>query len=90
MAQDNVVSNTDTLGFKAKLKANASRATNKQHQAMKRPEHIMKAIDLLQANKVKSCLPWWLIPLDYLLTLVYLTAFGAACIFIIYNVLLWL
>jgi len=57
---------------------------------MKDPKHIMRGIDLLQAYKVKATLPWWLTPLDYLLTGVYLACFCAACVFVIYNVLSWL
>jgi hypothetical protein len=57
---------------------------------MKDPKHIMRGIDLLQAYKVKAPLPWWLTPLDYLLTGVYLACFGAACVLVIYNVLSWL
>ena len=46
--------------------------------------------DRITKNKVKALLPWWLTPLDYLLTGVYLACFCGACVFVIYNVLSWL
>lgn len=57
---------------------------------MKDPRHIMPAIDLLQANKVKKTLPWWLVPLDYALALVYLAAFFGVCVFMLKGILSWL
>jgi hypothetical protein len=57
---------------------------------MKDPKHIMRAIDLMQANKVKDELPWWLIPLDYTLAVVYLAAFFGVCVFLLKTVLSWL
>jgi hypothetical protein len=50
----------------------------------------MPAIDLLQANKVKKTLPWWLVPLDYALALVYLAAFFGVCVFMLKGILSWL
>ena len=57
---------------------------------MKDPRHIMPAIDLLQANKVKKTLPWWLVPLDYTLAVVYLAAFFGMCVFLVKTILSWL
>jgi hypothetical protein len=57
---------------------------------MKDPQHIMRAIDLLQAYKVKAPLPWWLVPLDYFLALSYLAAFFGVCVFLLKTVLSWL
>jgi hypothetical protein len=50
----------------------------------------MPAIDLLQANKVKKTLPWWLVPLDYTLAVVYLAAFFGMCVFLVKTILSWL
>ena len=57
---------------------------------MKDPQHIMRGIDLLQAYKVKAPLPWWLLPLDYLLAVAYLTAFFGVCFVVLRNLLSWL
>ena len=57
---------------------------------MKDPRHIMPAIDLLQANKVKKTLPWWLVPLDYALAVAYLAAFFGVCVFLLKSILSWL
>ena len=57
---------------------------------MKDPRHIMPAIDLLQANKVKKTLPWWLVPLDYVLAVGYLAAFFGVCVFLLKALLSWL
>ena len=57
---------------------------------MKHPKHIMPAIDLLQAAKVKKPLPWWLVPLDYTLAVLYLGAFFGLCIYFLKTVLSWL
>ena len=57
---------------------------------MKDPQHITSAIMLLQMEKVKKPLPWWLVPLDLFLTGLYLTGFVAACVAIIYLVVSWL
>jgi len=57
---------------------------------MKDPRHIMPAIDLLQANKVKKTLPWWLVPLDYALAVAYLAAFFGVCVFLLKALLSWL
>jgi hypothetical protein len=57
---------------------------------MKDPRHIMPAIDLLQAYKKKTSLPWWLIPLDYLLAGVYLVTFCGVIAFGIYKLWSWL
>ena len=57
---------------------------------MKDPQHIMRGIDLLQAYKVKAPLPWWLVPLDYLLAVAYLTAFFGVCFVVLRNLLSWL
>jgi len=50
----------------------------------------MPAIDLLQANKVKKTLPWWLVPLDYALAVAYLSAFFGVCLFLLKALLSWL
>jgi hypothetical protein len=57
---------------------------------MKNPKHIMPAIDLLQAAKVKKPLPWWLVPLDYTLAVLYLGAYFGICIYFLKTVLSWL
>jgi len=57
---------------------------------MKDPKHIMRAIDLMQANKVKDELPWWLIPMDYTLAVVYLGVFFGVCVFLLKTLLSWL
>jgi len=57
---------------------------------MKDPRHIMPAIDLLQAYKKKTSLPWWLIPLDYLLAGVYVATFCGVIAFGIYKLWSWL
>ncbi len=57
---------------------------------MKDPKHIMGAIDLLQTNKVKKTLPWWLVPLDYVLAVAYLAAFFGVCVFLLKALLSWL
>ncbi len=57
---------------------------------MKDPKHITSAIMLLQLEKVKKPLPWWLVPLDLFLAIVYLTGFAAACVALIYLVVSWL
>jgi hypothetical protein len=57
---------------------------------MKHPDHIMKAIDLLQNAKVKNPLPWWLVPLDYFLaSALYISFFGGIA-FLIYKLISWL
>ena len=45
---------------------------------------------LLQMEKVRKPLPWWLVPLDYFLAGAYLIAFAAACVALIYLVVSWL
>jgi hypothetical protein len=57
---------------------------------MKDPKHIMRGIDLLQAYKVKTPLPWWLVPLDYFLALSYLATFFGVCFVVLRNLLSWL
>ena len=57
---------------------------------MKDPKHIMRAIDLLQAYKVRQPLPWWLVPLDYTLAVAYLAAFFGVCIYLLKTLLSWL
>jgi len=57
---------------------------------MKDPKHITSAIMLLQMEKVKKPLPWWLVPLDLFLAIVYLIGFAAACVALIYLVVSWL
>ena len=57
---------------------------------MKHPDHIMKAIDLLQNAKVKDTLPWWLVPLDYFLAGAYLIAFAGVFVALLYLVVSWL
>jgi hypothetical protein len=57
---------------------------------MKDPKHIMRAIDLLQAHKVRQPLPWWLVPLDYTLAAAYLVAFFGVCIYLLKTLLSWL
>lgn len=53
---------------------------------MENPRHITEAIDLLVATKTRKPSLWWALPLDILLTLAYLAAFG----FLIFNVVQWL
>lgn len=50
----------------------------------------MKAIRLLQTNKVKEPLPWYLIPLDYFLAGTFLLVWWGGIAFIIYKLLSWL
>jgi len=57
---------------------------------MKDPKHITSAIMLLQMEKVKKTLPWWLVPLDYTLAALYLIAFGAFVVSLLYLFLTWL
>jgi len=57
---------------------------------MKHPEHIMKAIDLLQHHKVKRRLPRWLIPLDYFLATCIYVGFWGGIAFLISKLLTWL
>jgi hypothetical protein len=57
---------------------------------MKHPKHIMGAIMLLQQQKMKKTLPWWLVPLDYAVTVVYLTAYFGCIAFLIYKLVTWL
>ena len=57
---------------------------------MKDPKHITSAIMLLQMEKVKKPLPWWLIPLDLFLAIAYLVGFGAVLVALIYLVVSWL
>jgi len=57
---------------------------------MKDPQHITSAIMLLQMEKVRKPLPWWLVPLDYVLAGAYLIAFAAACVALLYLVVSWL
>jgi hypothetical protein len=45
---------------------------------------------LLQAYKKKTSLPWWIIPLDYLLAGVYLVTFCGVIAFGIYKLWSWL
>ena len=57
---------------------------------MKDPKHITSAILLLQMEKVKKPLPWWLVPLDLFLAVLYLIGFAAAVVGLIYLVVSWL
>lgn len=57
---------------------------------MKDPQHITSAIMLLQMEKVRKTLPWWLVPLDLFLAGLYLIGFAAACVALIYLVVSWL
>ena len=57
---------------------------------MKHPEHIMKAIDLLQHHKVKRRLPRWLIPLDYFLATCIYVGFWGCIAFLISKLITWL
>ena len=57
---------------------------------MKDPKHIMRAVDLLQAAKVKDPLPRWLVPLDYALACLYLASFFGVCIYLLHKLLTWL
>ena len=57
---------------------------------MKDPKHITSAILLLQMEKVKKPLPWWLVPLDLFLAVVYLIGFAAAVVGLLYLVVSWL
>ena len=50
----------------------------------------MGAIMLLQQQKVKKTLPWWLVPLDYAAAVVYLTAYFGCIAFLIYKLVTWL
>ena len=45
---------------------------------------------LLQMEKVKKTLPWWVVPLDYSLAALYLIAFGAFVVSLLYLFLSWL
>lgn len=45
---------------------------------------------LLQMEKVKKPLPWWLIPLDLFLAIAYLVGFGAVLVALIYLLVSWL
>lgn len=45
---------------------------------------------LLQMEKVKKPLPYWLVPLDLFLSIVYLAGFAAALVALIYLVVSWL
>ena len=57
---------------------------------MKDPKHITSAIMLLQMEKVRKPLPYWLVPLDLFLSIVYLAGFAAALVALIYLVVSWL
>lgn len=57
---------------------------------MKDPKHITSAIMLLQMEKVKKPLPWWLVPLDYFLAGAYLIAFAGVFVALLYLVVSWL
>lgn len=57
---------------------------------MKHPDHIMKAIDLLQNAKVKDTLPWWLVSLDYFLASCIYAGFFGGIAFLIYKLISWL
>lgn len=53
---------------------------------MENPRLILEAIDLLVASKKRQPSLWWVKPLDLVLTLAYLGAFG----WLIFNVIQWL
>ncbi len=53
---------------------------------MKHSKHILPAITLLQNAKEQKRLPWWLVPLDYLLTALYLVTFVGAIVWAIYMI----
>ena len=53
---------------------------------MQNPRHIIEAIDLLVATKTRKPSLWWVKPLDIVLTVAYLGAFG----WLIFNVVKWL
>ncbi len=53
---------------------------------MHNPRHIIEAIDLLVATKTRKPSLWWVKPLDVVLTVAYLGAFG----WFISNVVKWL
>ena len=57
---------------------------------VKDPKHIMRAVDLLQAAKVKDPLPRWLVPLDYALACLYLASFFGVCIYLLHKLFTWL
>jgi len=57
---------------------------------MNDPQDIMPAIDLLMHGKERKPLPWYVKPLDYTLTALYLTAYIACLVFIIKSVWSWL
>ena len=48
--------------------------------------YIGEAIQLLQAKGEKAPLPWWVKPLDYLLTALFLSAY----LFAAYKLIQWL
>lgn len=54
---------------------------------MKRPENILPAIELLMKSKRRKGFPRWILPVDIMLTIGYLSLIA----FIIYKVvILWL
>lgn len=57
---------------------------------MKDPKHITSAIMLLQMQKIKKTLPWWVVPLDYTLAALYLIAYAALVVSLLYLFLSWL
>ena len=57
---------------------------------MKDPKHIMGAIDLLQTNKVKKTLPWWLVPVGDARAVACLAACLGGCGFLRKSILSWL
>ena len=63
---------------------------NKPTHTVKHPDHIMKAIDLLQHHKVKNRLPRWLIPLDYFLAACIYVGFWGGIAYLIYKLTPWL
>lgn len=57
---------------------------------MKDPKHIMGAIDLLQAAKVKRQLPWWYVPLDYTLAAIIVVGWYGGLAVFTYKLVTWL
>ena len=57
---------------------------------MKNPQHIMKAISLLQSKKVKDPLPWWFVTIDYVLATCLFVGFWGGVVFLISKLISWL
>ena len=66
--------------------ANHAHKPPNRRKQMQNPRHIIEAIDLLVATKTRKPSLWWVKPLDIVLTVAYLGAFG----WLILNVVKWL